>query len=164
MRDPQEDSLILLVGNGRLFGDIPFRVFLQRTFLTLVVEKIRVPGLSSLFSDLHEDTDNLTLLVEKLDCHCYLASRAALMEPPDTAGWDTSLPWLPLVSNATKRHIVQVHPPGGATALIAVTSPPAVRLKGFYIVMPVLSGSLILLLVALIVNNFRRHVSTPTKS
>jgi CBS-domain-containing membrane protein len=59
---------------------------------------------------------------------------------------------------------MQVHPPGGATALIAVTSPPAVRLKGFYIVMPVLSGSLILLLVALIVNNLRRHVSFPTKS
>ncbi|GAQ82039.1 hypothetical protein KFL_000980260 [Klebsormidium nitens] len=50
-----------------------------------------------------------------------------------------------------------VHPPGGATALIAVTSPPALRLKGLFIVIPVLAGALLLLLVALIINNIQRH-------
>lgn len=55
---------------------------------------------------------------------------------------------------------LQVHPPGGATALIAVTSPPALRLRGFFIVIPVLSGALLLLLVALLINNIQRHVSS----
>lgn len=53
-----------------------------------------------------------------------------------------------------------LHPPGGATALIAVTG--SAELKGigyWYVVSPVLVGALILLIVALIFNNMtsNRH-------
>jgi CBS domain-containing membrane protein len=47
-----------------------------------------------------------------------------------------------------------LHPPGGATALIAVTGSTEIKNLGYwYVLMPVLSGVLILLLVALIFNN-----------
>jgi len=46
-----------------------------------------------------------------------------------------------------------IHPPGGATALIAATS-PLLRWYGyFFLLMPVLSGTLSMLVVALLVNN-----------
>ena len=47
-----------------------------------------------------------------------------------------------------------LHPPGGATALIAVIGSPTIHDLGyFYAVVPVAVGAVILLLVALIVNN-----------
>jgi CBS-domain-containing membrane protein len=47
-----------------------------------------------------------------------------------------------------------LHPPGGATALIAVIGGPKVQQLGYlYVVMPVATGALIMLLVALLVNN-----------
>lgn len=47
-----------------------------------------------------------------------------------------------------------VHPPGGATALIAVIGGDSIHQLGFgYTVLPVLSGALIMLVVALIFNN-----------
>lgn len=47
-----------------------------------------------------------------------------------------------------------LHPPGGATALIAVTGSTAIKKMGyFYVISPVLSGVLILLLVVIIFNN-----------
>lgn len=58
-----------------------------------------------------------------------------------------------------------LHPPGGATALIAVIGTPKVKALGFmYVLSPVLSGVLILLLVALIANNLTRNRSYPTDS
>ena len=47
-----------------------------------------------------------------------------------------------------------LHPPGGATALIAVIGSPVIHKLGFlYIIIPATVGPLILLLVALLVNN-----------
>ena len=47
-----------------------------------------------------------------------------------------------------------VHPPGGATALIAVIGVDTVHDLGFlYVLMPAGLGALLLLLVALVVNN-----------
>ena len=47
-----------------------------------------------------------------------------------------------------------LHPPGGATALIAVTGSEEIKNMGYwYVITPVLSGVLILLIVALIFNN-----------
>ncbi len=58
-----------------------------------------------------------------------------------------------------------LHPPGGATALIAVIGVPKIKALGFmYILSPVLSGVLILLLVALIANNLTKNRSYPTNS
>lgn len=55
-----------------------------------------------------------------------------------------------------------LHPPGGATALIAVIGGENVqKLEYWYIVSPVLTGALIMLVVALLVNNLssdpKRH-------
>jgi CBS domain-containing membrane protein len=53
-----------------------------------------------------------------------------------------------------------LHPPGGATALIAVTGSQEIKNLGYwYVLSPVLSGALILLLVALVFNNLtmKRH-------
>jgi CBS-domain-containing membrane protein len=47
-----------------------------------------------------------------------------------------------------------LHPPGGATALIAVTGGAKISSLGFlYALVPVLSGALVMLVVALAVNN-----------
>lgn len=57
-----------------------------------------------------------------------------------------------------------LHPPGGATALIANIGSEKVKSLGYlYVLSPVLSGVLILLLVALIVNNLTAHRTYPAK-
>lgn len=56
-----------------------------------------------------------------------------------------------------------LHPPGGATALIAVTGSPEIKALGFmYVLHPVLSGALILLCTALIFNNTTSYRQYPT--
>lgn len=58
-----------------------------------------------------------------------------------------------------------LHPPGGATALIAVTGSAKIKALGFmYVLSPVLSGCLILLIVALIFNNMTSHRRYPTNN
>lgn len=58
-----------------------------------------------------------------------------------------------------------LHPPGGATALIAVTGGTSVRELGyFYMLSPVLSGVLILLLAALIFNNIPHGRQYPSRA
>jgi CBS-domain-containing membrane protein len=55
-----------------------------------------------------------------------------------------------------------LHPPGGATALIANIGSEKVKALGYYFVLtPVLSGVLILLLVAIFFNNRTSHRSYP---
>lgn len=55
-----------------------------------------------------------------------------------------------------------LHPPGGATALIAVIGSEKVKELGYmYVFSPVLTGSLILLIVALIFNNTTSHRKYP---
>ncbi|SFB43718.1 HPP family protein [Algoriphagus aquimarinus] len=56
-----------------------------------------------------------------------------------------------------------LHPPGGATALIAVIGSEKVKALGYmYVISPVLTGSLILLFVALIFNNITSHRKYPS--
>lgn len=58
-----------------------------------------------------------------------------------------------------------LHPPGGATALIAVIGLERVKLLGYgYVLSPVLTGSLILFAVALIFNNITPHRTYPNGS
>lgn len=59
-----------------------------------------------------------------------------------------------------------LHPPGGATALIAATGSPELKALGFgYVVSPVLTGALILLICALVFNNAtdKRHYPNHSK-
>lgn len=56
-----------------------------------------------------------------------------------------------------------LHPPGGASALIAVIGSEKVKELGYwFVVSPVLTGTLILLVVALIFNNITTHRQYPT--
>lgn len=56
-----------------------------------------------------------------------------------------------------------LHPPGGAAALIAVIGTEKIKTLGyFYVLSPVLSGSLILFAVALVFNNITSHRKYPT--
>lgn len=58
-----------------------------------------------------------------------------------------------------------LHPPGGATALIAVIGTPKIKDLGFmYVLSPVLTGVLILLLVAIVANNLTKNRKYPTDS
>nr|WP_294859618.1 HPP family protein [uncultured Fluviicola sp.] len=58
-----------------------------------------------------------------------------------------------------------LHPPGGATALIAVIGTPKIKALGFmYVVSPVLTGVLILLVVAIVANNLTKNRKYPTNS
>ncbi|MDI6050974.1 HPP family protein [Flavobacterium sp. XS2P24] len=55
-----------------------------------------------------------------------------------------------------------LHPPGGATALIAIIGTPKIKNLGYwYVLYPVLTGVLILLVVALIFNNMTPDRSYP---
>ena len=55
-----------------------------------------------------------------------------------------------------------LHPPGGATALIAVTGSEKIKTLGYlYVLFPVFTGVIILLLVALIVNNMTSQRKYP---
>lgn len=57
-----------------------------------------------------------------------------------------------------------VHPPGGATALIANIGSEKIKALGYlYVLSPVLTGVLILLVVALIFNNIPEHRFYPYK-
>jgi CBS domain-containing membrane protein len=56
-----------------------------------------------------------------------------------------------------------LHPPGGATALIAIIGSEKIKSLGYiYVLSPVLSGVMILLLVALFFNNISKDRSYPT--
>ncbi|MGN6645117.1 MAG: HPP family protein [Cytophaga sp.] len=56
-----------------------------------------------------------------------------------------------------------LHPPGGATALIAVIGSEKIKHLGYwYVISPVLTGCLIMLAVALVFNNITSHRSYPT--
>lgn len=57
-----------------------------------------------------------------------------------------------------------LHPPGGATALIAVTGGPQIISLGYmYVLSPVLSGASILLIFALIFNNLTKNRQYPSQ-
>jgi CBS domain-containing membrane protein len=55
-----------------------------------------------------------------------------------------------------------LHPPGGATALIAIIGSAKIKDLGYmYVISPILSGVIILFTVAIIFNNMTRHRSYP---
>jgi CBS-domain-containing membrane protein len=81
--------------------------------------------------------------------------------------WLEAFPWLAAavaVSTAIAlMHLTKtLHPPGGATALIAVIGGESVHKLGYlYVVMPVALGACVMLAIALIVNNIPRTRKYP---
>jgi CBS-domain-containing membrane protein len=58
-----------------------------------------------------------------------------------------------------------LHPPGGATALIAVIGSEKIKALGYmYVLSPVFTGSMILFIIALIFNNITPNRKYPTNS
>ena len=56
-----------------------------------------------------------------------------------------------------------VHPPGGATALIAVIGGQNIHDLGYwYVLTPIASGALLMLIIAVIINNLSPHRRYPT--
>lgn len=73
-------------------------------------------------------------------------------------GWDAGLGLAGALAVAFATTLMMAtgttHPPGAATALIAVTGDHTIVNLGFmYVLVPVTVGSLIMLLVAMVVNN-----------
>jgi CBS-domain-containing membrane protein len=127
---------------------------------------------------------DLTLLVGSYGASAVLlygAPRSPLAQPRNLIGghflsaavgvaaWQLlhPVPWLAAaVAVATAvalMHLTRtLHPPGGATALIAVIGTPEIHAMGFfYVIGPGLLGPLILLAVALAVNNLPRSRRYP---
>ncbi len=81
--------------------------------------------------------------------------------------WLGSHPWLAAaiaVSTAIAvMHLTKtLHPPGGATALIAVIGGDSVHNLGYlYVIMPVALGAVVMLIVALSVNNISKNRRYP---
>ena len=58
-----------------------------------------------------------------------------------------------------------IHPPGGATALIAIIGSQKIKALGYlYVISPVFTGCLILFSIAVIFNNITSHRSYPENS
>ncbi|WP_343561269.1 HPP family protein [Sphingobacterium sp.] len=77
--------------------------------------------------------------------------------------WLTA-PFAVALSIICMQHTRTLHPPGGATALIAVSSGTKISSLGYwYVLSPVLSGCLILFVVALIFNNITKKRHYPVK-
>ena len=56
-----------------------------------------------------------------------------------------------------------LHPPGGATALVAVIGSEKIKTLGYvYVLSPVLTGTLIIFVVAFVINNLVLHRDYPT--
>jgi len=73
-------------------------------------------------------------------------------------------PFAVSLSIIAMQYTKSLHPPGGATALIAVSGSAKLKALGYYYVLfPVLSGVLILLAVALLVNNMTPLRQYPAK-
>ena len=83
--------------------------------------------------------------------------------------FDGTLPWLaPGVAVGLAIFVMALagvtHPPGGAFALIAVVGGPIVNKQQFlFVLLPALSGSLILLLIALLCNNMHPGRTYPLR-
>ena len=81
--------------------------------------------------------------------------------------WLGGHPWLAAsvavsISIAVMHLSKTLHPPGGATALIAVIGGESVHNLGyFYVLMPVALGAIVMLIIALIVNNIAKNRRYP---
>lgn len=133
-------------------------------------------GICGFLSSLFFEVRDMTLIIGSFGASAvlvYAAIKSPLAQPRNLVGGHLisavvgvfcfkmfgSIPWLAgslAVSFAISAMLATktLHPPGGATALIAVIGSPTIHNLGyFYAIVPVGLGALILLIVALFVNN-----------
>lgn len=153
----------------------PPRVSLAEVAWSGLGSLMGIAPLAYLNENLLEHTD-LLLLIAPFGASAVLiygAIRSPLAQPRNLLGghlisalvgvtaWKLlgSWPWLAATLAVTLSivlmHLLKVlHPPGGATALLAVLGGPKIHQLGyFFVVMPVTVGLLFMLLVALVLNN-----------
>ncbi len=130
------------------------------------------------------DQQGLMLLIGSFGASAVLiygAVRSPLAQPRNLIGghvlsaligvmafqWLGTSPWLAAAvavsTSIALMHLTKtLHPPGGATALIAVIGGQSVHKLGYlYVVMPVALGACVMLIIALVVNNIPKNRKYP---
>ena len=130
------------------------------------------------------DQQGLMLLIGSFGASAVLiygAVRSPLAQPRNLIGghvlsalvgvmafqWLGASPWLAAAvavsTSIALMHLTKtLHPPGGATALIAVLGGQSVHKLGYlYVVMPVALGACVMLIIALVVNNIPKNRKYP---
>lgn len=161
----------------------PPRVSNEEMFWSWVGAFVGIGILSGVGQTLFSGSD-LVLLIGSFGASAVLiygATRSPLAQPRNLLGghmlsaligvlcWKLCqpVPWLaPGLAVATAIALMHatrtLHPPGGATALIAVIGSPEIHRLGFwYVLVPATAGPLIMLLVALLINNIPRSRRYP---
>jgi CBS-domain-containing membrane protein len=141
-------------------------------------------GLVAAITQFYMAGTDLTLLIGSFGASAVLvygAVRSPLAQPRNLVGghmisavigvtaWTFlhEYPWLAaalaVATAIAAMHLTRtLHPPGGATALIAVIGSPKIHALGYlYVLVPVTYGAILLLTVALLVNNIPRSRSYP---
>ena len=162
-------------GKMRGLTKSPPRVGLQEIFWSWLGSFLGIGAVAAAHYAFFEGTD-LVLIIGSFGASAVLiygATKSPLAQPRNLIGGHlisavigvTMLklcgPWLWLaaalavsLSIAAMHATKTLHPPGGATALIAVISGPKIQQLGYlYVLLPVASGALIMVLIALIINN-----------
>ncbi len=156
-------------------GQSPPRVSLTEVFWSWLGSFLGIAAVALLHYRLL-DANGLLMLIGSFGASAVLiygAVRSPLAQPRNLLGghilsafigvtatlWLGEQPWLASamavsVSIAAMHLTKTLHPPGGATALIAVIGGESIHSLGYYyVLMPVALGAGVMLLVALVVNN-----------
>jgi CBS-domain-containing membrane protein len=162
---------------------VPPRVPAIEIFWSFVGVVVGV-GLCAFLSSFYFEPRDLSLLVGSLGASSvlvYAASKSHFSQPRNVIGGHVlsgligvtcfllfgEVPWLAEVLAVSFATIVMLmtktmHPPGGATALIAVIGDAKIHSLGYlYPFLPAGAGALVLVLVAVIVNNLTKNRKYP---
>lgn len=164
-------------------GKSPARVSMHEVFWSFIGSFIGIAAIHHIYFDVVEQMD-LNLIIGSFGASAVLvfgAISGPLSQPRNLVGghvlsaimgvlcyqlfpnnlWLASA--LAVSSAIALMHLTKtLHPPGGATALIAVIGSPKLHDIGyFYAIFPVARGALVLLIIALIVNNIPKDRQYP---
>jgi CBS-domain-containing membrane protein len=164
-------------------GQSPPRVSLVEVFWSWIGSFFGIVAVALIHYNL-VDRNGLLMLIGSFGASAVLiygAVRSPLAQPRNLLGghiisafigvtacqWLGGYPWLAsavaVSTSIALMHLTRtLHPPGGATALIAVIGGESVHRLGYlYVVMPVALGAGVMLIVALIVNNIPKTRKYP---
>ncbi|MCK6410974.1 MAG: HPP family protein [Azonexus sp.] len=161
----------------------PPRVSVEEILLSWLGAFIGIGLLAGLINACFAEADRV-LLLGSFGASAVLlfgAPRSPLAQPRNLVGghmlsaligvacwkWLSPFPWLAaalaVATAIAVMHLTRtLHPPGGATALIAVTGSAEIHRLGFwYVLLPATLGPLLMLLIALLFNNLARSRRYP---
>jgi CBS-domain-containing membrane protein len=164
-------------------GQSPPKVGLLEVFWSWVGSFLGIATVSLIHYKLLDQT-SLMMIIGSFGASAVLiygAIRSPLAQPRNLLGghilsaivgvtafqWLGGQPWLAAAvavsTSIALMHLTKtLHPPGGATALIAVIGGESVHHLGYlYVVMPAALGAIVMLIVALIVNNIPKSRKYP---